>query len=191
MIILESPATKDKPRVTHSYLDLRSSVCFIELTSTTCWRLSSNRQLTQSKFRNMPGLSYTSHPHRQEQLLSGTGQFKSEEQSSRERQSCDTQVQKESTLHLHLAGTGWHRLASSTGNPSRLHQAVSSLTALVTMEDALQLAQIPLYSFPSFSRHRAAPSPTSWIPLSTEPGSAVWFIHPKQPAPGLPTLHRV
>lgn len=163
---------EDKPGVIHSCLDLRSPVCFIELTSVTCWRLSSDRQMAQSKFRNVPGLSHTSHPHRQGQLLSGPGQFKSEEQSShgsckatthrlrrnQQEVACNSGHLEISNLCLfHVTFTpGWHGLASSTGNPSRLHQPVSSLTVLVTRRMLWPLAQTPLYSSLSLSRHRAA-----------------------------------
>lgn len=136
MICLELPATKDKPGVIHSCLDFRSPVCFIEPTSVTCWRLSSNRQMAQSKFRNTTGLSHTSHPHRQGQLLSGTGQFKSEEQSShgssksamhrlrrnQQAAACHSGHLVISTLclfhgfmlDLHLAGTGWHQVPGTS-----------------------------------------------------------------------------
>lgn len=121
---------QDKSGVIHSYLDLPSPVCFIELTSMTCWRLSSNRQMARSKFWNVPGLSHTSHCHRQGQMLSGTGQFKSEEQSSQGSSKAAMHRLRRNQqavacrsghlvifnlclfhgfmLHLHLAVTGWH-----------------------------------------------------------------------------------
>lgn len=166
---------EDKPGVIHSCLDLRSPVCFTGLTSVTCWRLSSDRQITQSKFRNVPGLSHTSHPHRQGQLLSGPGQFKSEEQSSHGSRKATTHMLRRNQQavacnsgHLEISNLclfhvtftpGWHGLASSTGNPSRLHRPVSSLTALVTREDALAASSNTTLLIPEPLQAQGCPLP--------------------------------